>query len=193
MAALTGVTEVWYSYLEQGKQVSYGDDFLDRVAGALRLNSHERTVLYHLATGREPRPRPQPPQQVVSRAVRGILDAQPWPACVADLSWEMLSTNQALEDWLPVTRWERNVMRWALKYPEVRAQLVDWETVWAPVMLAQMRAAKAKYPDNQALTDLVEECLAANDFARELWDKQPAVAVHPDGNQRRLYLSLFQQ
>ncbi|WP_203906812.1 MmyB family transcriptional regulator [Rhizocola hellebori] len=191
MAWLTDVTEVWYATLESGKLATYSDEFLDRVAGALRLSHHERTVLYYLALGREPRPRPQLPQpalQSVSPAVRQLLDALPWPACVADSSFELLANNQALEDWLPYFRWERNVMAWVFKYPESRVQLIDWETVWAPVMLAQMRAAKARMPQNVALGQLVDECLAANEFARNLWDTQPEVSIHPDGDVRQLYL-----
>ncbi len=188
MAFLTGVTDVWYASLEQGKPAAYSDDFLDKVAYSLRLNPDERRVLFYLALGREPRPRPQPPTTSVSAAVRRVLDAQPWPAYVSDASWEILAANQAMAEWLPHISWERNVMRWVYLFPESQVQLIGWAEVWAPSMLAQMRAAKARMPWNTALEQLVDDCLAGSEFARDLWDNQPDVAIHPDGNLRSLYL-----
>jgi hypothetical protein len=54
-------------------------------------------------------------------------------------------------------------------------------------MLGQMRAARARFPDNKRLEQVLTEILDTNREARKIWD-QPLTYLHPDGDQRYLYL-----
>jgi len=190
MARLIGVTATWYGKLERGEPGNYSDDFLERTAYALRLSDEEKMMLYLYAAGREPSSQDKDPQPTleVTEGLRRIVDEQPWPAYISDVSWDVVHYNQHMRDWFPWVGYEQNVMRWVFTYPEARQQLYNWETDWAPLMLAQMRVANGKYPENMRLARLIQEITRVNDYARDLWDNQPAVYVHPDGDRRKLHL-----
>ena len=189
MGRLIGATSHWYGTLERGEHsVNYSDDFLDRVAHALRLSPTERRALYLYAVQREPLPQPTHTEVRINDVAQRLLDEQPWPAYISDEAWDIVAYNDRLARWFPWITRENNIMRWVFTYPEARHQLHDWETTWAPLMLAQMRMASAANPDNTRLTTLIGEIIAANPFARELWETQPDVYDHPDGDRRQLSL-----
>ena len=194
VAGLLDVSQQWYGRLERGdREQNYSDPFLDRVSYTLRLNADERRVLFMLAAGHEPPARPVTAAAQVSSSMRKVLEAQPWPAWVSDPGWEALALNSASFRWFPHMQWETNIMRWTFAYPESRMQLVDWDTVWAPLMLAQMRAANAKWPHHERLKQIIAESLAVNETAKRLWDEDPMVYVHPDGDHRSLWLPYAQE
>ncbi len=188
MAHLVGSSTVWYGRLERGERANYSEDFLERVSYTLQLNDDERTVLFLLTVGREPVPRVRASSTAVNEVLRRVVQRQPWPAYISDQAWDVIVHNRHMAEWFPHFAYELNIMRWVYYYPQSKLQLIDWETSWAPLMLAQMRAAHARWPDNQRLADLIHESLQVNQFARELWDKDPKVYVHPDGDRRRLNL-----
>lgn len=190
MARLVEVSSVWYGRLERGEAAGYSDDFLDRVAIALRLSDDERMLLYLYAAGREPATRLAPCRMVLTEPLERVVQCQPWPAYMSDASWDVLTYNKHMRNWFP---WvgsglENNVMRWVFTYPEAREQLCDWETDWAPRMLAQMRVAHARQPGNERLAQVLGEILEVNPDARRHWEQANLVYTHPDGNRRKLHL-----
>lgn len=188
IAGLVGYSTGWYSSLERGELKNYSADFLDRVAYTLRLSPDERRLLFWYATGHEPAS-PRPSANVsFPPAFKQLLDALPWPAYVTDQTWDVVAYNSTARDWFPwVDGHETNVMRWVFTYPEARRQLHQWETDWAPKMMGQLRAARARFPENQRLNETITEILDVNPDARKLWD-QPLTYLHSDGDQRFLYL-----
>jgi transcriptional regulator with XRE-family HTH domain len=193
MARLIGVSNVWYGKLERGEQHHYSDDFLDRAAIALRLNDDERMTLYLYSVGREPVPRERPAEVVLSETVERIVNEQSWPTYISDNAWDVVIYNEHVKKWFPWIDYETNVMRWVFTYPEARSQLYNWETDWAPLMLAQMRVANAREPHNMRLANLIREILRVNPDARRLWEGEPTVYVHPDGDRRKFYLPYHQE
>lgn len=188
MAALVGVSPGWYGSLERGERgPAYSEAFLDRVAECLKLSTGERRVLYQLAVGREPAARPYAPPKI-SEAVRALLHAQPWPAYICDATWDVLAYNDVTAAWFPHVLTERNWMRWALLDPRSREQLVNWHSIHAPLMLAQLRAQHALLPHCQGVTDLLAEILERSTVARHIWDTEPRVWLHDDGDQREIRL-----
>lgn len=189
MAQLVGSSTLWYGRLERGELAArYSEDFLEKVAYSLQLNDDERTVLFLLAAGRSPAPRIRTSSTAVNDVLRRVIDRQPWPAYISDRGWDVVVHNDAMREWFPHFAFERNIMRWVYYYPQSKLQLIDWETSWAPLMLAQLRAAHARWPDNERIAELIRESLQVNDYARQLWDTDPMVYVHPDGDRRKLNL-----
>jgi len=191
MAGLIGVSVVWYRHLERGDLEGYSDDFLDRASTALRLNEEERNVLYLYAVGKQPAQRGAPTTMVLTEPLQRVVRAQPYPAYISDESWDVVAYNEHMANWFPwiAAGYEGNIMRWVFTYPDARQQLHKWETDWAPLMLAQMRVANARQPDNMRLATLIREILERSDFARELWERGDSmVYVHPDGDHRQLHL-----
>src|SRR5271169_124541 len=54
LAQLGGISATWYTWIEQGRDVSVSPLALARLAGALRLGRAERTYLFELAGKRDP-------------------------------------------------------------------------------------------------------------------------------------------
>lgn len=195
MARLIDISNVWYGRLERGETAKYSDDFLDRAAIALRLNDDERMLLYIYAVGHEPAPRGIRSPVPLTEPLKRVVHSQPWPAYLSDAAWDVITANKPMRSWFP---WigsglETNIMRWVFTYPEAREQLHHWDTDWAPLMLAQMRVAAARQPNNQRLNRLISEILDTSPVARRLWEEQSLVRVHPDGDHRRLHLPYHQK
>jgi transcriptional regulator with XRE-family HTH domain len=185
IAMLVGCSTHWYSRLELGIVENYSDDFLQRVGRVLRLSPEEMTLLFLLTTGKEPA---TPTRLPVLDGLEGVLEGQPWPAYLSNEAWDIIGHNAQMEDWFPwVVQKDANVMRWVFTYADARQQLVRWDTDWAMPMLAQMRIAQARYPNNQRLREVIAEVLECNRDARNLWER-PMAYLHPDGDRRALYL-----
>lgn len=191
IAQLTGMSAVWYGKLERGGSANYGNDLLDRVAYALRLNPQERRTLYLLAVGHEPATVLEGASSFLpSDALRRLIHAQPWPCYISDQAWQVVDYNEHMLKWFPWMGegFEDNIMRWVFLDPAAKVQLHRWDTDWAPLMLAQMFHANAQRRDNMALANLIREILERSKEARQMWDRQPQVYVHPDGDQRYIYI-----
>lgn len=123
----------------------------------------------------------------INDVVRQVVGAQPWPSYISDGAWDVVAYNNRLVTWFPWIPYNINIMLWVFTYPEAQRQLHDWETKWAPPMLAQMRMARAADPDNERLATVIDEILRQNRFARHLWESQHAGVVwHPDGHRRQV-------
>src|SRR5262245_25300080 len=55
VAAISGVSASWYTWLEQGRDMRVSDEVLERISGTLRLSEDERIYLFTLVQGRAPR------------------------------------------------------------------------------------------------------------------------------------------
>lgn len=189
VARLTGVSDKWYSKLENGEPAQFSDQFLDSLAFTLQLTDAERLALYHKATGRSPASRgPEPDAMAAMDAdMQRLLDRMlPDPAYISDLAWNVVAHNNPSREMYPWV-YQPNIMRWAFLIPSARVQLVDWKESWAVPFLAQIRTAAAQHPDNQPLKSLVKDILEGCPEAQELWDRHDFYE-HPDGDIRRMRL-----
>ncbi|MEV0132612.1 helix-turn-helix domain-containing protein [Dactylosporangium sp. NPDC050688] len=193
VAHLIGVSTRWYANLERGEAGPYSIQFLDQVAAALRLSREERAVLYMLAAGHEPdRPRAVPVGDEFA-GLRAIVAAQPWPAYVSDDAWDCQFSNELHQSWFPHLQHEPNIMLWPFLYAEAKLQLVNWERDWARPMLAQLRAANARHPDNVRLQEIIRRVLAGSADARRIWEEKAEVHLHPDGDRRLMHVPHFKK
>ncbi|MEU7802755.1 helix-turn-helix transcriptional regulator [Micromonospora arborensis] len=174
IARLVGSTSFWYGQLERGHVGRYSDDFLDRVAAALQLSDSEREVLYHLAVGRQPVPRHRPSAEV-SQTMERLVAAQQCPAYIVDSAFNVRAWNVQAQALFPWLTGEPNLMRWAFTTPAARTQLHRWEEDWAPSLLAQLRMAHAREPDNESLAQVIRDVIASNERARWCWENEPSV------------------
>lgn len=181
IARVVGSTSYWYGELERGKRGRYSDDFLDRVSEALRLSDDEREVLYCLAVGRQPVPRPGDaaggglPTGETSRTMQRLVAAQQCPAFIIDTAFNVRAINQRAAAWFPSLHGPSNLIMWAFTHPQAHRQLDRWEEDWAPSLLAQLRMAHAREPDNDELTRVIREVIVSNERARWYWENKPSV------------------
>ena len=172
-----------YSRLESGRTSNPPIDYLEQVARLFGLNEQEWGCLCRFSGIGEP-PYALNPKSglqvpgVWQEAVDGISHM----AYVNDASWNLLAHNDRFTELFPDGRVPQNTMRWMLLDPVARGMLLDWETVWAPLVLPQLHAALSVRSDDETLLQIAREA-----------EKDPVLArlagaggahIHPDGDER---------
>lgn len=174
-----------YRRLESGHYPNPPVDLLRDVAHLFGLNEQEWISLCRYALGQDP---PGPLTQASGKEVPGVwqeaLDGICHPAYVSDASWDLLAANRPFYDLFPPGHAPTNTMRWMLF--EGRAQLTDWETAWAPLVLPQLRAALAQRPDDDILQAIEKDVLADPVTAR-IYQTGSGGYIHPDGDERPIH------
>jgi len=200
VAQLSGVGVTWYTWLEQGRDISASDQVIDALARVLLLTGDQHRHLRELA-GLPPPELALSVGDVLPRLQR-LVDAQaPSLASVYDEHFDYLVWNQAYAvvrhdpGTLPAGR--RNMLWMMFTDPGNRARMVHWESA-ARAVLSQFRAAFGQRPGDPRFAELVEALSEASPEFREWWAEYPVryfrpavIAVrHPEA--RLVQLEMFQ-
>lgn len=173
LAQLCGISPTWYTWLEQGRDVSVSPAALARLADALHLTPAERAYLFELTRKRDPdmpaagqADGPPPP-------LLAALAAMTAPAYLLDRSWTAVGWNpgaaRLFSGWLAGT--EANLLRYVFLDPSARQFIQDWENRGRR-LLAEFRAETARHPDDPTLQQLVDGLRQASPMFARLWDDQ---------------------
>jgi transcriptional regulator with XRE-family HTH domain len=156
VAQLAGISTTYYTFLEQGRDVSPSRQILDALARALQLSRAERDHLYALV---DSAPDTRPPEVLVPGVHDLVQRLDPHPAYVSGRHWDVLAANCAAcalwTDWTAKPPEERNILWWTFADPEARKILVEWEAE-ARAQLARFRAAAARHPDDPKYGELID-------------------------------------
>lgn len=195
LAAEAGVSWSWYGALERGQMRHFSDDMIERVATALRCRDVERDLLFRLACGHPALERARYQFQLTAGREIDVL-SRPLPTYISDAAWDVALANRAMRLWFPWIGEDEtqgrcpNIMLWVFTAAEARFQLHPWRSVWAPLMLAQMKTAWTRQPGNARLREVIERVLASEPYARRLWDDREPYE-HPDGDRRYVRLPFY--
>jgi transcriptional regulator with XRE-family HTH domain len=172
MAQLCGLSATWYTWIEQGRDVSVSPTALARLARALHLGRAERAYLFELAGKRDPDHGAGETDHLPPVAL-SCIKAMACPAYILDRSWKARTWNAQAQrlfvGWLDQAG-ERNLLRFIFLRPRARSLICDWETR-ARRVAAEFRAACSAHLNDPALRSLIEELHQdSSDFAR-FWDQ----------------------
>ncbi len=185
---LAGVGVSWYTWLEQGREITVSGEVLDAVARVLRLSEPERGHLYLLA-GLNPPPAGGTIGTEVTVEVRQLIDGwERGPAVVRDRYWNILAFNAlagrvfGCDDGEP-----HNCLVTFFTSPRYRELPDLWESA-APGVVAAYRADAALAPRDDEFHRVARELAAVDPEFASLWDRHevdvPAQAVnalrHPE-------------
>jgi len=188
VAQLAGVGVVWYTWLEQGRDVNVSSDVLERLNGALALSTAEREHLFALAHNRPP-PNAGFDGGVISPSSAALLGRMTDAAYISNRRWDVLAWNDAaarlFSDLASAQGGRPNMIRFLFTSPILRALHVDWETD-ARVTLEKFRMDFWRHSNEGAFTDLVNELLGASPEFRRWW---ASPLVHPIGDGVKTYRS----
>jgi transcriptional regulator with XRE-family HTH domain len=199
VAQLSGVGVTWYTWLEQGRDISPSAQVVDALARALLLDGDQHRHLRELAGLVVPE-RAAPPDDVRPRLQRLVDAAAPNPASLYDRHFDYLVWNEPYvrvrhdPGRLPAER--RNMLWMMFTDAENRARMANWEPA-ARAVLSQFRATAGQRPDTRYARLVSWLTEASAEFARwwaeyQVQSFRPAtIAVdHPTAG--RLALELFQ-
>jgi transcriptional regulator with XRE-family HTH domain len=200
VAQLSGVGVTWYTWLEQGRDITASAQVIDGLARALLLTGDQHRHLRELAGLPPPEPRARSGDMLPR--LRLLVDAAaPSPATVYDRHFDYLAWNrpyvQVRHDPATLPAVRRNMLWMMFTDAENRARMTRWEPA-ARAVLSQFRAAAGRHPDDPRFAELVGALAAASPEFRDWWAEYPvgyfrpaAIGIdHPEAG--RITLQMFQ-
>lgn len=173
VAQLCAISVTWYTWIEQGRDVSISPTVCARLAKALKLSRAERQYLFELAECTDPeagtaelKPLPQGLSDCVDHIVA--------PAYILDRSWNVLARNSALVElfngW-PDNSSKPNLLRYIFTDPAARQLVVDWERR-AQRVVAEFRADVGAHVDEPEVRAVVAELQEQSQIFAQWWGRQ---------------------
>jgi len=175
VAELSGLSTTWYTWIEQGREVSVSPSALARLARALRLDRAQRNYLFELAGKRDPDPGAGAADDLPPVAASCVA-AIAVPAYILDRGWNARAWNAPAErlfvGWLdrPEGNAERNLLRFIFLAPGARSLISDWERR-ARRVVAEFRAHCGAHLDDAALRRLIDELRRVSPDFAQMWEQ----------------------
>ncbi|PRP72106.1 transcriptional regulator [Chromobacterium amazonense] len=188
VAALAGVGLTWYTWLEQGREISVSATFLDNLARVLLLDDAERHYLYLLTQQRPPAESGKTGCLVPPVVHRLMANLTLCPAYVINLHWDVLAWNKAADCVFRFSRHapERRNLLWMLFADGPTKALFDPWKQQAQQVLSHFRRDFVKARQEPNMCSLIQELEEVSPDFRNWWQEQD---IHgPDLGWRRLHL-----
>jgi transcriptional regulator with XRE-family HTH domain len=171
VAQLSGLSATWYTWIEQGRDVSVSPLALARLAGALQLARAERAYLFDLAGKRDPEESASEADELPVAVLRCV-DAIAAPAYILDRTWTARGWNGKAErlfvGWLDRPG-DRNLLRFIFLEPAARRLICGWEQR-ARRVAAEFRAASSAHRNDRTLRRLIEGLHRESPAFARFWD-----------------------
>ncbi len=173
VASLSGVSVTWYTWLEQGRDISPSRQVLDAVARTLRLSDAEHAYVLSLvgysAPVAEPDTTPSPAPGHVQRLLDALVGS---PAFALAPDWHISAWNAAYAALYPnietAAEADRNLLELVFTDPYVRRLLPAWESD-SGRFLAEFRAEAGPLLGDPSVVALVERLREASPEFRAGW------------------------
>lgn len=183
VAQLCDISVTWYTWIEQGRDVSVSATVWARLATVLQMTRAERAYLFELADLSDPDHNGTAvPAPTVS--LQSCVDSINVPAYILDRHWNVLAFNAALDQvfvgWMGAQA-QPNLLRFIFLDAQAPAIVVDWETR-ANRVVAEFRADIGAYLDDADTATLIDELLTGSPVFRHWWSRQ--VVVEREGGLR---------
>ena len=174
VAFLAGVSVTWYTWLEQGRDVTPSRQVLDSLARTMRMSHTEHVYLLALAGYSPPHATAEPTPVTVPADVHRLLEAcADFPAMAVATDWTVLAWNAAYESVYPniarVAVADRNFLWLLYTDSYLRALIPDWEQT-GMYNVASFRAEAGTRLDEPPFADLVARLLQTSDAFRTAWE-----------------------
>jgi transcriptional regulator with XRE-family HTH domain len=174
VAFLSGVSVTWYTWLEQGRDISPSRQVLEAAGRALHLSDMGLDYVLSLG-GYATASRGSSEAATAPAHVQRLLDAlDPNPSFALFPDWGVAGWNKAYAALFPniatVSAADRNLLWLVFTDPYVRDLLPDWE-VTSKRFLAAFRAETGQRLGDVDVKNLVERLKEASPEFREGWDR----------------------
>ncbi|QMV53641.1 helix-turn-helix transcriptional regulator [Ewingella americana] len=183
LAQISGISTTWYTWIEQGRDVSISAATLDRLAQALRLEIAAREYLFSLAEVKDPQAKIT--DNTPDAPIRESVHQLNCPGYLLDSAWNVLSWNPQAEQlfagWLGVDP-QPNLLRFMFLNPLARTLVVNWSQR-AKRVVAEFRAESAHYAHSDDIRQGVMALREESDIFDQWWTQQDVLGR--EGGERR--------
>ncbi|MGB6105719.1 MAG: helix-turn-helix transcriptional regulator [Pusillimonas sp.] len=176
IAQLCGISVTWYTWIEQGRDVSVSAGVWARLASVLGLARAERHYLFELAECADPEHGSDyvtPLPAYLADCVHSVTA----PAYILDRCWNVLARNAPLlhlfDGW-PDRDGSPNLLRYIFSDPAARDLVVDWEQR-ASRVVAEFRADVAIHADEPDVQAVLDELLQSSPVFAHWWTRHAVV------------------
>jgi len=179
VAQACGMSATWYTWLEQGRNVSASASALSTLARTLQLTPAERAYLFEVAGKRDPSlPAPLDDDGMdVAASLGRAVAAIDGPAYILDSLWNARAWNKQAArlfvGWLD-GRSDYNLLRYVFLSPTARKVIPEWQTR-ARRVLAEFRADSSRHLEDATLQALVEDLRRRSPFFAKCWSEHAVV------------------
>ncbi|MGE8204665.1 helix-turn-helix transcriptional regulator [Heyndrickxia sp. NPDC080065] len=176
VAHMAGVSTTWYTWLEQGRDISVSSSVLDSIAAALQLNNDERKYLHDLAFEVNPN---VPQQEIIQKKLPSSLEKilselKYCPTLITDRHFQIVGWNRAAAhvflDFEQIPIEQRNLIRLVFARKELRALAVNWEH-FVKGFLSIFRAYYGQYVGDEWYEQFLEEMIHLYPEFQTLWQE----------------------
>lgn len=175
MAQLSDISVTWYTWIEQGREVTVSPAVWARIANVLHLARAERAYLFELAECADPQqPRDEGGDAPVS--LQACVDAIDAPAYALDRAWNLLASNAAMrelfDDW-PLRDAQPNLLRYIFLDPAARG----WWSVGParPPRGGRISRRRGAHLDEADVVALLDELNRASPVFAHWWTRHAVV------------------
>ncbi|NYT58070.1 helix-turn-helix domain-containing protein [Alcaligenaceae bacterium] len=176
LAQLCGISVTWYTWIEQGRDVSVSAAVWARLASVLSLARAERHYLFELAECADPEHghgNVTPLPSYLADCVHSVTA----PAYILDRGWNVLARNEPLlrlfDGW-PDRDDSPNLLRYIFSDPAARDLVVDWEQR-ASRVVAEFRADAATHVDEPDVRAVLDGLLQTSPVFAHWWTRHAVV------------------
>jgi transcriptional regulator with XRE-family HTH domain len=185
VAALSGVSVSWYTWLEQGRDMRVSDEVLERICHTFRLSEDERVYLFSLVQHRPPRLHREARFDAPPEIVRMIVGVGA-PAVVMNLRWDVLAWNRLnsviFRDYAETPAERRNLVDILFTRPSYAQDTVEFENM-ARRVLAKLRVDYSKAGKDPKFDALIHRLCTMSPVFRRIW-RTPEINVRSYGPHR---------
>ncbi|MGW3728854.1 helix-turn-helix transcriptional regulator [Streptomyces sp. NPDC000851] len=185
LAVLAGISVDYLGQLEQGRAKNPSPQVLAAFAQTLRLNAVERELLYRLAGALVP-PSGTVPREVPPGVQRMIDRMSDTPLAVFTAAWDIVQSNPLWGELFgsPVEADARSSnLIWGhfAAPPAPGASRIDRGAAHADaferMMVSDLRRAADRYPDDRAVTELINGLRETNPRFADLWTRYETLPI----------------
>ncbi|QDX91904.1 helix-turn-helix domain-containing protein [Brevibacterium sp. JNUCC-42] len=184
VAQLAGVSTTWYTWLEQGRDITVSKSVVDAIATALQLTVDEQKYLHSLALGAGPviTKRNEEITEITPPLQKILKELRFCPTIISDSRSHIVGWNEAAShvflDFNEIPYEERNLVGLVFTRKELQRLAVNWEH-FVSGFLAIFRASYGQYVEDDWYNQFVGKMKAAHPDFQRLWE-QSEVSSAPE-------------
>ncbi len=184
VAQLSYVSTTWYTWLEQGRDITVSARSLSNIASCLQCSPAEREYLFTLAELSDPLAKVP---AIQDPSILAIVEQVGTPCYLMDATWQLLAWNNPAENlfsgWLNLDP-APNMLDFMFTHPLARQLVVNWSER-AKRLIAELRAESIHFSTHQPLLDKIDGLLNSSPEFSHGWQQQQV--LHREGGMRSFY------